>query len=96
MWVAAGKVILDFHGNLNLKDKRHQLAELVDDVHRKFNASAAEVADFDDLERCVIGLALAAGTEQGARSAMKKILEHIDTTSFARVMVEDTDIFGYD
>lgn len=96
MWVAAGKIILDFYGNMNIKEKRHQMALLLDDVHKQFNLSAAEVADFDDLERCVIGLALAAGTEQGARSAMKKVLEHIDTNAFARVVVEDTDFFGYD
>lgn len=96
MWVAAGKIILDFYGNQNLKEKRHQMADLLVDLHRHYNVSATEVADFDDLERCVIGLALAAGTEQGARTAMKKLLEHIDTTAFARVVVEDTDVFGYD
>lgn len=96
MWVGAGKVILDFYGNQNIKEKRHQMEDLLDGLRRGFNISATEVADFDDLERCVIGLALSAGTEQGARAAMKKVLEHIDTTAFARVMVEDTDIFGYD
>lgn len=96
MWVAAGKIILDFYGNQNIKEKRHQMTALLDDIHKQFNASAAEVADFDDLERCVIGLSLTAGTEQGARTAMKKVLEHVDSNAFARVMVEDTDFFGYD
>jgi uncharacterized protein YlxP (DUF503 family) len=96
MFVAAGKVILDFWGNQNIKEKRRQMEALLQELHKQFNISATEVADFDDTERCVIGLALAAGTEQGARSAMKRVLEHIDTTSFARVMVEDTDVFGYD
>jgi uncharacterized protein YlxP (DUF503 family) len=96
MWVSAGKIILDFHGNQNIKEKRHQMADLLSDVRKHYNVSATEVADFDDLERCVIGLALSAGTEQGARLAMKHVLEHIDSTSFARVMVEDTDVFGYD
>lgn len=96
MWVAAGKIILDFYGNQNIKEKRHQMTDLLDDLHKQFNASATEVADFDDTEKCVIGLSLTAGTEQGARSAMKKLLEHIDSTAFARVMVEDTDFFGYD
>lgn len=96
MWVSAGKIILDFFGNQNIKEKRHQMAALLDEIHKEFNVSASEVADFDDLEKCVIGLALAAGTEQGARSAMKKVLDHIDSTAFARVVVEDTDVFGYD
>ncbi|MBI3542548.1 MAG: DUF503 family protein [Deltaproteobacteria bacterium] len=96
MWVAAGKIVLEFWGNQNIKEKRHQMADLLTEIHKQFNASAAEVSDFDDLERCVIGLALAAGTEQGARAAMKKLLEHVDTNAFARVVVEDTDVFGYD
>ena len=96
MWVAAGKIILDFYGNQNIKQKRHQMAVLLADLHKEFNVSATEVADFEDLERCVIGLAIAAGNEQTARSAMKKVLEHLDSTAFARVMVEDTDVFGYD
>ena len=96
MWIAAGKVILDFYGNQNIKQKREQMGGLLGEIHKQFNVSAAEVADFDDLERCVIGLALSAGTEQGARSAMKKVMNHIDTNGFARVWVEDTDIFGYD
>ena len=96
MWIAAGKVILDFYGNQNIKQKREQMGSLLNDIHKQFNVSATEVSDYDDLERCVIGLALSAGTEHGARSAMKKILEHIDCNAFARVAVEDTDIFGYD
>lgn len=96
MFVAAGKVILDFYGNQNIREKRNNMAELLKELHKGFNVSATEIADFDDTERCVIGLALSAGTEHGARSAMKKVLEHIDTTAFARVVVEDTDFFGYD
>jgi uncharacterized protein YlxP (DUF503 family) len=96
MWLSGGKLILDFHGNLNIKEKRHQMEALLSDLRKHYNVSATEIADFDDLERCVIGLALAAGTEQGARSAMKKVIEYIDSTSFARLIVEDTDFFGYD
>jgi len=96
MFVAAGKIILDFYNNQSLAIKRREMKELLADLHKKFNVSAAEIADFDDLERCVIGLSLTAGTEKTARAAMKKVLEHIDTTAFARVMVEDTDFFGYD
>ncbi len=96
MWVSAGKIILDFHGNQNIKQKRHQMAALLADLRKKINVSATEVADFEDLERCVIGLALVARNEQEARAAMKKVLEQVDATAFARVMVEDTDVFGYD
>ncbi len=96
MWVAAGKVLLDYWGNTSIKDKREKLSALIDDVRKQFNVSALEVSDFDDLERCMIGLALTAGTEQGARLAMKKLLEYIDSNAFTRVVMEDTDVFAYD
>jgi len=96
MYVSAGKVILDFYGNQELKTKRRNLEELLHDLRSHFNLSANEVADFDDLERCVLGLALCAGSEKGAQTAMKKVLDHIDSTSFARVVVEDVDTFAFD
>ena len=96
MVVSAGKVILDFYGNISIKEKKEKMKELLTDVRKKFNLSATEVEDFDDLERCVIGLAMAAGTAQGAQSAMKNVLEYIDTTAFARVAMEDTELFAFD
>lgn len=96
MFVSAGKLVLDFYNNDSLAEKQKQMMALLKDIHRKFNVSAIEAADFEELERCVIGLALVAGNEKTARAAMKKVLEYIDTTAFARVMTEDTDVFGYD
>lgn len=96
MWFAGGKVILDFYNNDSLKEKRRRVGDLIKDVHKQFNVSATEVDDHDDPERATIGIALAAGTEPGARAALQKILEYIDTHSFARVELEDTDVFAYD
>lgn len=96
MHVSAGKVILDFHGNINIKEKRKQMELLLKELHKGFNVSALEIDDFEDLERCVIGLALCAGTAKGAEAAMRKVLDHIDANAFARVAVEDTDEFAFD
>ena len=96
LYVAASKIILDYYGNQALASKRREIEGLLSDIRRHHNVSAVEVADFDDLERCVIGLSLSAGTEKTAREAMKKVLEYIDSHAFARVVLEDTDVFGYD
>jgi uncharacterized protein YlxP (DUF503 family) len=95
MFIAAGKVILDYYGNDKLSHKKQELEKLLKEIHKHFNVSVAEVEDFEDFERCVIGISLTAGSEKGARVAMKKVMDHIDSTSFARVVMEDTQFFGF-
>ncbi len=96
MIVASARVILDFYGNQNLKKKRDELEALFKETKRKFNISILEVEDFDDYERCVFGVALVACDEKGARSGLRKLLEHIDASSFARVVMEDSEFFHHD
>lgn len=98
MWIGVGRIVLDFYNNDNLALKRRQLNELCEDLRRKFNLSAMEVADFDDPERCVIGFAAVipeTWKTASARTFVEKICETIDRTAFARVMVEDWDILSH-
>ncbi len=93
MFIAGAKIILDFFGNQNLKKKRDELDTLLKELRRKFNISAGEVEDFEDYERCIFGVSLVASSEKAARAAMKNTLEYIDSNSFARVVMEDSEIF---
>ena len=67
---------------------------LLKELKKKFNLSASEISDFEDLERCVMGLAFVGSSQKNASSAMKKVLEFIDAHSFARVVMEDTEVFA--
>jgi uncharacterized protein YlxP (DUF503 family) len=98
MLIGAGRIVLDFYGNTSLPAKRKQLDELCADMRKKFNVSILEVADFDDLERCVIGFALAIPEhwkERAAQSLVQKVCQEIDSTAFARVVVEDWDLLEH-
>src|ERR1700758_4955205 len=98
MLIGVGRIVLDFYNNDNLALKHRQLEELCNDLRRKFNLSALEVADFDDPERCVIGFAAVIPENWKTRSAeslIEKICETIDRTAFARVMVEDWDLLSH-
>jgi uncharacterized protein YlxP (DUF503 family) len=97
MYVSSAKIVLDFYGNHNTKKKRDELERLIKSLRQKFNVSALEVEDFDDPERCVLGLSLVAANAVTAKSAIKKIVEYIDANSFARVVMEDaeTSKFSY-
>ncbi len=98
MLIGAGRIVLDFYNNDNVALKRRQLTELCDDLRRKFNVSALEVADFDDPERCVIGFACVIPENwktTSAKSLVEKICQTIDETAFARVTVEDWDLLSH-
>jgi uncharacterized protein YlxP (DUF503 family) len=96
MNVGAGRIVLDFYNNDDAALKRRKLAELCDDLRKRFNVSALEVADFDDPERCVIGFAAVIPEHWKAANAedfVERICRSIDETSFARVMVEEREMF---
>jgi uncharacterized protein YlxP (DUF503 family) len=99
MRVGAGRIVLDFYNNTQVSLKRRQLKELCEDLRKKFNVSAMEIADFDDPERCVIGFSTIFPDDwntRRSRGLMEKICKRIDETAFARVMVEDWDLLSYE
>ena len=99
MLIGVGRIVLDFYNNTSLPAKRRQMEALCADLRKKFNISVLEVADFDDLERCVIGFAAVIPENwntQSAQGLVQKICQTIDETSFARVMVEDWDLLSHE
>jgi len=95
MRIAAARLVLDFHGNLDLAEKRRQLSVLCEGIRRKFNLSACEIDAFDETERCVIGIAAVipdTWREAAINTFLSKILEELDTTAFARVVSEQREI----
>ena len=98
MFIGVARIVLDFYNNDNLALKHRRIEELSKDLRKKFNISMLEVADFDDPERCVIGVAATipeTWKESSARGLLEKICTEIDKTSFARVMVEDCDLLSH-
>ena len=96
--IGAGRIVLDFYNNDKVAVKRRNLESLCEDLRKKFNVSALEVADFDDPERCVIGFAAVIPENwktTSARSFIEKICETIDKSAFARVMVEDWELLSH-
>jgi len=98
MLIGVGRIVLDFYNNTELNKKHRQLEELCADLRKKFNVSALEIADLDDPERCVIGFAAVipeTWKPKSAESLVERICKEIDSTAFARVTVEDTDLLEH-
>ncbi len=95
MWVGMGRIVLDFYGNTDGAKKRRLIDEFCADLRKQHFVSAREVADFDDLERCVIGISVVMPedwNEARTRGLMEKIGDSVDRTAFARVTIEDYEI----
>lgn len=98
MRIGVGRLILDYYNNENLRLKTQKIEKLCKELRKKFNLSALEVSDFDDLERCVIGFAAVipdSWKTASAESFLQKICTEVDQTAFARLTVEDWDILNF-
>lgn len=98
MDIGVSKIVLDFYQNDQLKIKKRNIESFCKDVKRKFNVSFLEIEEFQDLERCVIGLAAVLpshwkGSEQ--EQFIQKVLQYIDQNAFARVIHSDWEILSF-
>ncbi len=95
MWIAAGRIVIDCTGIGNITAKRRRIEELTSLLRKKFNISALEVADIDDLDRAVFGFAAVipeTWKERSTRDFLDTIARTIDDNAFGRVMIEDCDL----
>ena len=97
MWVATGRIVLDFYNNDDVALKKRQLVDLSKTLRKKFNLSALEVDDFDDPEKCVLGFSAvlpANWPEPKSKQWIQSVMKELDENSFARVSVQNTDLFS--
>lgn len=57
----------------SLKDKRGVTKALIARLRRELNVSIAEVGGHDQWQRCELGVAIAAGSEIGARKVAQQV-----------------------
>ena len=73
MIVAMVNVGLRLPACTSLKEKRGVTRRLVARLRRDLNVSVAEVGGLDSWQRCDLGIAVAAGSETGARKVAQQI-----------------------
>lgn len=97
MWIGAARIVMDFYNNSDLRVKRKNMDELIADLRKRFNVSAFEVAEFEDLEKCVLGVSVVmpeSWSEPKAREFLRAVIHEVDTTSFARVVADVTELYA--
>lgn len=62
----------------SLKDKRRQIKSLIDRIHKKHNASVAEVGENDIHQMALLGVAVVSNQRDHADRRMASIIEMIN------------------
>lgn len=92
MFVGYGWITLRLDGVRSLKDKRHLVRPLVEDLRRRFKVSAAEVDYLDSHDRARIGFA-SVGTSQGeVRAFLENMIRHIELKPGFDIVESQVDV----
>lgn len=78
MIVATCQIELDIPGMTSLKQKRSVIKSLVNQVHRKFNVSAAEVGLNDVWQSGVLGVVVASNNAVHAEHVVENVVRWIE------------------
>lgn len=79
--------LLDFYGNTELSKKRNLLNELVLQLRKACNASVAEIDEFDDTERLVLGISVVVASERQVQAKLDHVINVLDSISPARALL---------
>ncbi len=92
MFVGVLRLSLHLHGNGSLKGKRSMVRRIVERTRAKFNASVAEVADNDVLQRAVIGITVVGNSSSHVDSTISRIGGFVEGLGVAPVTSIQTEI----
>jgi uncharacterized protein YlxP (DUF503 family) len=96
MEIGAAKIVLDYYGNNEARKKHNMIKDLFNQLRRHHKVSYAEVEDFDDPERGVIGITVVGTHPQKVRKQLQDVLDWIDDNAEARVVYEFINVFPFD
>jgi len=87
-------ITLAIHGNRSLKGKRQVVKSIKDRVRGAFNASVAEVAMLDSLDRAVLGVAVVGNDRAFVNSMVDKLLNRVEGLNKAEIINTNVEIMS--
>jgi uncharacterized protein YlxP (DUF503 family) len=97
MWIGAGRIVLDCHPGGDLREKAQVVEAVCRELRKLYNLSILEVAEFDGLDRCVLGFAAVmpeSWREASCKSFIQRILKTIDETAALRVVADEWELLS--
>jgi len=95
MVVGVLRVDLRLFGVQSLKQKRSQLSRILNRLRTNYPVSVAEVGCQDLLQRAVLGVSMAAGSEAQINSVFHKLEEDIYQAGIAELINSDLEYLHY-
>ncbi len=80
----------------SLKDKRMVVKSLLDRIKSRYNASAAEVAEQDNLITGVLGVSVVSNDSKLINSTLDKIINLVDKNTEAEIVKVDREILYFE
>jgi uncharacterized protein YlxP (DUF503 family) len=77
-------------GSDSLKDKRHVVRSVVDNLRNKFNLSVAEVGELDSWQKAIISMACVSNDKVVVNRMLDKALRYVE--SYPELEVVDTEM----
>ena len=94
MVIGIGFIVLRIPGNSSLKGKRRVAKSVLGKIRNTFNASAAEIANNDVLQRVEIGFALVGNDRRYINSNLDKVLNMVDNMHLGEIIDSRTEIMN--
>ena len=96
MKVGVIKAHLQVPGSRSLKEKRHAIRSLKDQLQSRFRVSVAEVDDQDLHQSAVLGVSFVASDGKNAQSRLQNLVNFIEDYRNAVVVAIDKEILHED
>jgi uncharacterized protein YlxP (DUF503 family) len=78
MIIGTARITLFLPENYSLKDKRHDVKSILARTINQFHVAAAEVADHDNWQRAIIGVACVSTDARHANEIISKVVSFIE------------------
>ncbi len=83
---------LRLHGCRSLKEKRHTVRSLIDQLRHQFGASVAECEHQDEWQLAGIGIAMVSGDRRLLERLLEEILDYAEDHTEAEVVGVETEV----
>lgn len=95
MFVGVGRVRFFIHHANSLKAKRQVVKRITVQVHNKFNAACAEVADGNLWQKTTIGVVVVGNDVSFVNSNLDKIINYMEYLDAAEIIDHHIEILNY-
>jgi uncharacterized protein len=94
MVVGVCQLDLRIPDNHSLKEKRHVMRKMIDQVKHRFNVAISEVGDNDLWQRAQIGICTVGNDRRHINSSLDKVIDFVEKMHLVEMIHTDIEILS--